>query len=98
MRTENYLRQLFNTIARNHGFNPVLLLEVIVLNARGYNNVEIAEMLGISRNTVSSYMRKLREIESPSFLRLVLFAILIQGGLYFLPSEVKSESSELYAG
>lgn len=97
MKAEEYLRQLFNALARRYGFNPLVLKEVIILNARGYTNLEIANMLGISRNTVAKYLKKLKAMESPDFIRLVLFAILAHGGLYFLPKEL-SESSELYAG
>lgn len=98
MKTEEYLNQLFNELAKRYGFIPPLLKEIIILNNRGYNNSEIANMLGISRNTVSSYLKKLKNIDSPDFMRLVLFALLVHGGLFFLPEEVRSESSEVYAG
>ena len=98
MKAEEFLRQLFNTLARRYGFNPLVLKEIIILNARGYNNLEIANMLGISRNTVAKYLKKLKYLDSPDFIRLVLFAILAHGGLYFLPKELQSESSEIYAG
>lgn len=98
MKIEEYLTQLFNTLAKRYGFIPPLLKEVIILNNRGYNNSEIARMLGISRNTVSSYLKKLKKMDSPDFMKLVIFALLVSGGLFFLPKEVRSESSEVYAG
>ena len=98
MKIERYLNSLFNTLAKRHGFNPVVLKEIIILNNRGYNNLEIAEMLGISRNTVGSYLKKLKGMDAPDFMRLVLYALLAHGGLFFLPKEVKSESSDVYAG
>jgi len=98
MKKEEYLNQLFNTLALVYGFKPLMLKEIIILNARGYNNIEIAKMLGISRNTVSKYLSKLKYIDSPDFIRLVLYAILISGGFHFLPKELQSESSEIYAG
>jgi len=98
MKQEEYLSQLFNTLAKRNGFNPVVLKEIIILNARGYNNLEIAEMLGISRNTVASYLKKLKKMDSPDFMRLTLYAILAHGGLFFLPEELKGESEEVYAG
>jgi len=98
MKKEDYLNQLFNTLAKSYGFIPLLLKETIILNNRGYNNSEIAKMLGISRNTVSNYLKKLKKMDAPDFLRLILLAILVSGGLFFLPEEVKSESSEVLAG
>ncbi len=98
MKQEEYLNQLFIALAKRYGFNPLVLKEVIILNNRGYNNLEIAEMLGISRNTVSSYLKKLKNMESPDFMRLILYSLLAHGGLFFLPKQIKSESSEVYAG
>jgi DNA-binding NarL/FixJ family response regulator len=98
MKLDEYLNQLFTSLARRHGFNPLVLKEIIILNNRGYNNQEIASMLGISRNTVSSYLKKLQKLDTPDFMRLVIYALLAEGGLFFLPEEVKSESSEVYAG
>lgn len=98
MKKITYLNQLFNALAKRYGFIPIILKEIIILRLRGYNNSKIAEMLGISRNTVASYLSKLQKIESPDFLRLILYMILAEGGFFFLPEEIKSESSEIYAG
>lgn len=96
MKPEEYLNQLFNALAKRHGLNPLILKEIIILNNRGYSNKEIAEMAGVSRNTVASYLGKLNEMEEPDFMKLVLYAVLIHGGLHYLPEEAKGE--EVYAG
>jgi DNA-binding NarL/FixJ family response regulator len=96
MKPEEYLNQLFNALAKRYSLNPLILKEIIILNNRGYSNKEIAEMTGVSRNTVASYLRKLKDMEAPDFMKLILYAILMHGGLHFLPEEVKSE--DVYAG
>ena len=96
MKPEEYLNHLFNALSRKYGLNPLILKEIIILNNRGYSNKEMAEMAGVSRNTVASYLGKLKDMDAPDFMKLVLYAVLMHGGLHFLPEEIKE--GDVYAG
>lgn len=67
-------------MAKKYGFNPVLLREIIRLRNRGYNNSEIALQLGISRNTVTNYLEKLKKTDDEEFLELLILIAAILGG------------------
>jgi DNA-binding NarL/FixJ family response regulator len=71
-------------IAKKHGFNPVLLKEIVGLRNRGYNNTEIAENLGISRNTVTKYLEKLRKTDNKDVFELLILIAALLGGMYLL--------------
>jgi DNA-binding NarL/FixJ family response regulator len=70
--------------AKKHGFNPVLLKEIVGLRNRGYNNTEIAENLGISRNTVTKYLEKLRKTDNKDVFELLILIAALLGGMYLL--------------
>jgi len=78
-------------LAKQHGFNPVLLKEIVRLRNKGYNNVEIAKNLGISRNTVTKYLEKLRNTDDKEFLELLVLIAALLGGAYLLTKLFKNE-------
>lgn len=78
-------------IAKKHGFNPVLLKEIVGLRNRGYNNTKIAENLGISRNTVTKYLGKLGGIRDKDRLELIALIVALLGGAYVLLKLLKEK-------
>ena len=71
-------------LAKKYGLNPVILKEIIRLHNMNYNNTEIAKELGISRNTVSKYLEKIRQMKEEERMELIALAIAMLGGTYAL--------------
>ncbi len=71
-------------LAKQNGFNPVLLKEIVQLRNRGYTNIEISENLGVSRNTVTKYLKKLRNTDDHEFLELLMLIVALIGGAVLL--------------
>lgn len=88
------LNHRYIEIAKEHGFNPVLLKEIIRLRNKGYNNIEIAENLGISRNTVTKYVEKLRGTKDNDILELLALIAILLGGAILLSKLLKKEGGE----
>lgn len=63
--------RVYVKISKQHGFNPPILKEVVFLRSKGFSNLEIAEQAGISRNTVSHYLEKLRGMEDDQMAELM---------------------------
>lgn len=57
--------------SKQHGFKPLVLKEIVFLRDKGYSNVEIAQDLGISRNTVSSYLEKMRQLQDEEIAQML---------------------------
>lgn len=58
-------------LSKEHGMKPVVLKEIIFLRTKGHSNVEIADELGVSRNTVSSYLEKMREMQDEEIAEMM---------------------------
>jgi len=88
--TNNTQRQIdqINTryveVARRNGLNPVWLREIVDLHNRGFNYSQIAQRIGISRETVSTYLQRLRSANRNDYWLLILGAVLIGGGIHVL--------------
>lgn len=65
------VRRVYITISKSHGLKPVVLKEIVFLRAKGFSNVEIADELGVSRNTVSSYLEKLRTMQDAEMAEIM---------------------------
>jgi len=65
------VEKVFVRISKQHGFKPPILKEIVFLRSKGFNNVEIASSVGVSRNTVSNYLEKLREMQDPEMVDLI---------------------------
>ena len=63
--------RVYVKISKQYGFNPPILKEVVFLRSKGFSNLEIAEQAGISRNTVSHYLEKLRGMEDEQMAELM---------------------------
>ena len=57
-------------ICREYSLNIVLLKNLFVLAAKGYNNVELAQKLGVHRVTVQRYSHTLRNMETECYNKL----------------------------
>ena len=63
--------RVYVRFSKHYGFKPPLLKEVVFLRSKGFSNLEIAQETGISRNTVSSYLEKLRGMEDEQMAELM---------------------------
>lgn len=88
--TNNTQRQIdqINTkyvkVAKRNGLNPVWLKEIVDLHNRGFNYSQIAQRIGVSRETVSTYFQRLRSANRNDYWLLIVGAVLIGGGIYVL--------------
>jgi len=57
--------------SKHYGFKPPILKEIVFLRSKGFSNLEISEEIGVSRNTVSNYLEKLRGIEDNQMAELM---------------------------
>ena len=56
-------------IARKYGLNPGMLRDILLLRNRGMNNGQIADQMGINRNTVNKYVNALNEMNQNDLLQ-----------------------------
>ena len=71
-------------VAKKNGLNPVWLREIVDLRNRGFNYSQIAQRIGVSRETVSAYLQRLRSANRDDYWLLIVGAVLIAGGIYAL--------------
>lgn len=71
-------------VAKKNGLNPVWLREIVDLHNRGFNYSQIAQRIGVSRETVSAYLQRLRSANRDDYWLLIVGAVLIGGGIYAL--------------
>ena len=81
---EDCLEDELRRIAEKHSLNPVHLKEVVRHSSQGMNQSEIAEKVGVSRNTVRKYLSELKEMDKSDTKKLVVITSLLFGGMYFL--------------
>lgn len=81
---EDVLEEELRNIAEKHGLNPVHLKEIVRHSSRGKNQSEIAEKVGVSRNTVRKYLDGIRGMNTSEVKKTVLITSLLFGGMYFL--------------
>ena len=65
------IERAFVRISKQHGFKPPILKEIVFLRSKGFNNVEIASSVGVSRNTVSNYLERLREMHDEEMAEMI---------------------------
>ena len=76
-------------LAKKYDLNPALLKEIMFLNAHGYNHIQVASRMGVSRVTVGRYLGRLRKINDEDFLNLILRIGLVLGETYHLKGLIK---------
>ena len=67
-------------IAKKYDLNPVLLRAILLQRNRGLNNAQIAQYLGIHRNTVNKYVNALEEMNKDDLLKLLAIVAIIGAG------------------
>lgn len=72
------VRRVFVSFTKQHGMKPVVLKELVFLRTKGFSNVEISAQMGVSRNTVSSYLEKLRQMQDDDLAELMELIALMQ--------------------
>jgi DNA-binding NarL/FixJ family response regulator len=72
------VQRVYIRISKSHGFKPPILKEIVFLRGRGFNNLEIAEETGISRNTVASYIEKMREMQETEVAELMSLVAMLE--------------------
>jgi len=76
---EEYLK-----LAKKYKLNPTWLREIVELRNRGFNHIQIAHQLGISRETVASYLKKLRNMDREDLWKIIIAIGIILGGSYLI--------------
>lgn len=79
-------------IARKYDLNPVILKEIVWHRNRGLNNGEIAQQLGLNRNTVNKYVNALNDMNKDDLLSLLALIAVIGAGAYLLNEIFKTLS------
>lgn len=69
--------QRFSEISCKYGLNPTILKTIMEARNCGYNNVEIATMVQLNKNTVGKYIRALRKFNDDD-VKTLLFIISMQ--------------------
>ena len=62
-------------ICKEHSLNISMLRELFMTSARGYNNTEVAEKLGIHRVTVQRYNESLKKMKRKDYIRIFNFVM-----------------------
>lgn len=82
MEPDPEVEKQFAALAREQGFNPVYLKEILRLRNQGHNNAEISRMTGISRTTVNNYLNRLETEENREAIgKLILLGLALWIGL-----------------
>ena len=72
------VQRIYIRISKSHGFKPPVLKEIVFLRGRGLNNLEIAEETGISRNTVATYIEKMRQMQGEEVAELMSLVAMLE--------------------
>ena len=86
MNNDDYLNRKYLELCKRYSLNPPLLKEIIYYESLGYNNQDIANKIGTSRQTVHNYIQKIQLMERNEFTIIILAAIVGIAGLSLIIS------------
>lgn len=86
---EDRLNEKIVGIARKYGLNPGMLRDIVILRNRGMNNAQIANHMGINRNTVNKYVSALNEMDQNDLVELLAWIAIIGAGAFLIGEILK---------
>ena len=87
---EDRINEKIVEIARRYGLNPGMLRDILILRNRGMNNAQIANHMGINRNTVNKYVNALNEMNQNDLLELLALVAIIGAGAMVIGALLQS--------
>lgn len=74
----------FTAHAKRLGMNGLFLRDIIHHRSRGRDMAQTAQRMGVCRDTVSKYLKKLRALDHNEFVILFSQALLLKSGVFAL--------------
>ena len=87
---EDRINEKIVEIARRYGLNPGMLRDILIFRNRGMNNGQIANHMGINRNTVNKYVNALNEMDQKDVLELLALVAIIGAGAMIIGTLLQS--------
>ena len=87
---EDRVNEKIVEIARRYSLNPGMLRDILILRNRGMNNAQIANHMGINRNTVNKYVNALNDMNQNDLLELLALVAIIGAGAIAITALIKS--------
>jgi DNA-binding MarR family transcriptional regulator len=87
---EDQINEKIVEIARRYNLNPGMLRDILLLRNRGMNNAQIANHMGINRNTVNKYVNALNEMNQQDLFALLALIALIGAGAVVIGALLQS--------
>ena len=87
---EDRINEKIVEIARRYNLNPGMLRDILILRNRGMNNAQIAEQMGINRNTVKKYVNALNDMNQNDLLQLLALVAIIGAGAVIIGGLIQS--------
>jgi len=86
---EDRINEKIVEIARRYNLNPGMLRDILIHRNRGMNNAQIADVMGINRNTVNKYINALNKMNQNDLLSLLALVALIGAGVMVIGALLK---------
>jgi len=87
---EDQINEKIVEIARRYGLNPGMLRDILLFRNRGMNNAQIANHMGINRNTVNKYVNALNKMDQQDLFALLALVAVIGAGAVVIGALLKS--------
>ncbi len=87
---EDRINEKIVEIAKKYDLNPGMLRDILIHRNRGMNNAQIANQMGINRNTVNKYVNALNEMNQNDLLELLALVAIIGAGAMIVGALLES--------